>query len=431
VKRQGRKQLAHDLPDDVLLSVQSISRAVLPEMPELPGWLQRILPKSGIAGQTTLADDFQDDEDGDDAFDDDEEFTDENLTLGEISFDIEAGRGLGVVGPNQAARRVLLQILMGAVPPTTGQVLVRGRIAPLLRNELTRYTGKESGKSAVFLAARFLHWPRDLLRERWDQILEFAALDELEQRGPNQVTLRLLCSAALHMDASVYLLDHGLESDPAFAMRCFELIEERQQEGAAVVHAAQKMIDDVSRLCDTVLWFEKDGTVVRGRPVDVAIEVQKLRPQQVHPLSAPILAEVRGSEPVELPGVAEIELHLLRSDLQFTFSLTLQDAAGRVIELEQPEVFRSHAPGLYHLRIFVPAGVLPDGRYRAGLKTVMGVAGSAAEDERELLGFDVESLTVEGLHLGEAPTFELVPTDQGEAQVAEAGVEASVGGTLD
>ncbi len=428
------QQHVDDLPEGVLLSVQGVSRVVVPEIPQLPKWLGRILPKSGIAGQTTLPEDDED-EDDENALDDDEEVSAERLALNEISFDVRAGEGVGIVGPDQAARKVLLQILLGGVPPTTGRVLVRGRVAPLLRSDVIRYTGKEWGEGAVFLAARFLNWPRGLLRARWSEILDFARLDELEKLGGSQyqghVTTRLLFASALHMDAGVYVLDHGIDFDPDFALRCFEVIERRQREGAAVVHGAQKMIDDVSRLCGEVIWIEKDGTVFRGRPVDVAIAVQNRHREEVHPLSTPILATLAEAKiPVEVPGVVEIELHMLRKDIQFGFTLELTDPAGRSIELEQPDRFQSDSPGLYHLRIQIPAGLLPDATYGANLLAEIGVVGSEPGPQRELLSFEVASKS-DGLENAsdQGATFALVPKDE-PVQRSSAEMEASVSRTL-
>ncbi|HZO61953.1 MAG TPA: hypothetical protein VFB35_03130 [Gaiellaceae bacterium] len=433
--RARASDVTYDLPPGVLLSVQDVSRIAVPQIPEIPKWLSRILPKSGIAGQTTLANDF-DDEDDEDALDEEDENDDyERLSLNAISFDVRAGEGVGIVGPDQNARRVLLQILFGGIPPTSGRVLVRGRVAPLLRSDILRYVGKEWGEDAVGLVARFLHWPRALLRERHDQIVEFARLDELSAAGGGKyrqnVTARLLFSAALHMDASVYVLDHGIDADPDFALRCFELIEQRQREGAAVVHGAQKMIEDVSRLCGEVIWLEKDGTVFRGRPVDVAVAVAKLHPEKVHPLSAPILATLGdGESTAHMPGSIEIELHVLRKDIEFSFTLELTDEAGRSIELEQPDRFQAEAPGLYRLRVWVPAGHVPDAAYTARLTAAMGVVGSELGEPRELLAFEAVARG-KGIEraAGDAVSFVLEPQDE-PVQVSEPEIEASVGRTL-
>jgi len=376
-----------------------------------------------------------DDDDDDDGDDDDEEVLEGQRTLSEISFDVKAGEGIGILGPNQEACRVLLQILFGGIPPTTGRVLVRGRVAPLLRTDLRRYAATAWGEDAVFLTARFLNWPRALLRERWDEIVAFAALDELSDKNPeryrSQSTMRLVLAAALHIDASVYILDNTLSSFPQFALRCLEVVEQRQREGAAVVHGARKMIDEVSRLCGEVIWLEEDGTVLRGRPVDVALAVEDRNRKEVHALSAPILATLpERKSPVEVPGTVELELHMLRKDIDFSFTLELTDPDGRVIELEQEDRFTSKGLGLYHLRIDVPPGLLTAGTYTAKLTAGLGLAGSERFDTRELLSFDLVAGDSGADDATDAAVgFELVSKD-GPAQLGPVEIEASIGRSL-
>jgi lipopolysaccharide transport system ATP-binding protein len=426
--RSSQHETEHELPAGVLLSVQGVSRTVIPKVPQPPKWLSRFLPKSGLAGQTILEADIDDEDDDDD----DDEVLGGQRTLNDISFDVRSGEGVGILGPNQDACKVLLQILFGGIPPSTGRVLVRGRVAPILHTELLRYTGQEWGEDAVFLVARFLHWPRALLRERWDEIVGFARLDELDDKGPvqyrNRATTRLLVSAALHIDASVYVLDHNLGNFPQFALRCLELVEQRQQAGAAVVHGAKRMIDDVSRLCSEVLWFEEDGTVLRGRPVDVALAVEKRNVKEVHPLSAPILASLPDPHgAVEVPGIVDVELHMLRKDIAFSFALELTDPAGHAIEFEQPDRFASDGLGLYHLRIVIPPNLLPAGMYAAKLTAELGVIGSERGHSQELLSFELVAGGNGAVDdTGAAATFELVASD-GSGQLAPTEIEASVG----
>jgi hypothetical protein len=230
------------------------------------------------------------------------------------------------------------------------------------------------------------------------------------------------------MDASVYILDHGIDFDPDFALRCFELIEQRQREGAAVVHGAQKMIEDVSRLCNEVIWIEKDGSMFRGRPVDVAVKVAKLHPEKVHPLSAPILASLTDDRrSAHVPGAVEVELHIVRKDIEFAFTLELTDETGRSIELEQPDRFQADLPGMSHLRIWIPAGRLPDATYAAKLLAEISVTRSGHADVRELLEFELVSSS-KGLERGpdDNVSFVLVPKDE-PVQSSSPEIEASVG----
>ena len=85
-----------------------------------------------------------------------------------------------------------------------------------------------------------------------------------------------------------------------------------------------------------MVWFEEDGTVLRGRPVDVALAVEKRALKEVHPMSTPILATLaEPNRPVEAPGTVEVELHMLRGDIEFSFMLDLTDPDGRAIAIER------------------------------------------------------------------------------------------------
>ena len=392
----------HDLPDDVLLSVRGVSRAVGPGVPQAPRWLARVLPKSGLAGagawSPEFADDEVDDEEEDDLVDDLGGEDEEPSVLKEISFDLRRGEGIGILGNDQKARRTLFRILTGAVPPSSGMALVRGRVAPVLKNDLMKLTGAETGKQAVFVVARFLQWRRSHLRKRWDEILEFARLDELSDLEPGKhryaTTTRLLLSAALHLDAEVYLIDESFHRDRSFAERCLDMLEQRQQEGAAVIQGGWLMIENLARLCNEVLWLEDGGIAYRGRPVDVAIAVEKGRKEELHPLAVPVSASLDDSGPVEVDSVGatvDLELHVLRKGLNMTFTLQLTDSNGDETQFEQPESVRSDDPGLYRLRISIPGGLLADGTYEAKLLAEVGVRGSKPAPPRELLTFEIVS----------------------------------------
>jgi ABC-type polysaccharide/polyol phosphate transport system ATPase subunit len=407
---------AHDLPDDVLVSVQGVTRAVAPPDPELPQWLARLLPKSGLAGMGGMVPEVGIEDDVEEEDDLDVEEDEEPSALKEISFELRRGEGLGILGPDRTARRLLLRILTGAVPPTTGIVVVRGRIAPVLRSDLVKLSSPEAGQKAVFLAARFLHLPQSLLSRRWREILEFAKLDDLADLEPRKYrtmsTARLLLSAALHLDVDVYLLDDSVNSDAAFAVRCFDLLEQRQREGAAVIQVGSTKIENLARLCGEVMWLEEGGVAHRGRPVDVAVAIEKMpREEKLHPLSAPLAASLAEPGEVEVPAegaTVDLELHVLRKNLAMTFALQLTDRNGRQTHLEQEPV-RASGLGLYRLRIFIPGGLLPDGTYEAKLLAELGAGKSQPAPARELLTFDLVSSGQDAAEAGDdGLTFELL-----------------------
>jgi lipopolysaccharide transport system ATP-binding protein len=417
---------AYDLPDDVLVSVQGVTRAIAAPSPELPQWLARVLPKSGLAGGGSLGPDVDMEDSVDEEVDLEVDEEEEPQALKEISFELRRGEGIGILG-DQKARRTLFRILTGAIPPTSGVVLVRGRIAPVLKNDLMKLTSTETGERAVFMAARFLHWPRPVLRRRWAEILEFAMLDELAGMEPRKyapaLTRRLLLSTALHLDSDVFILDESLETDPAFAVRCLELLEQRQREGAAVIQGGFKMVENLARLCGEVLWLMNGAVLERGRPVDVAVATEKVRKEELHVLSAPLLASLADSGPVDVPSegaTVDIELHVLRRSLDITFTLLLKDWNGREQQFAQPEGVRPADPGLYRLGIFIPGGLLSDGTYEAKLVAEVGVTGSKAGPPRDLLMFEIVSTGQEEAEAGdEGLTFELVLDSDEIGETAE------------
>jgi ABC-2 type transport system ATP-binding protein len=417
----------HGLPEDVVVSVRGVTRAIAAPEPELPRWLARMLPKSGLAGGVVGPE--IDDEELDDDLEMDEE--EEPATLREISFDVRGGEGLGILGADGKARRTLMRILAGAIPPSTGTVVVRGRMVPVLRRDLSRLALAETGKEAVYVAARFLHWPRSTLRSRWDEILDLAKLDELahlpHRKYVERSRTRLLVSAALHVDASVYLVDESIASDHDLAARCFDLLERRQREGAGVIQVGNVRIENLARLCNEVLWLEDGRVAHRGRPLDVAMAVTEAHVERVNPFSVPVTATLSGpGESVDVPpegGTVDFELEVLRGNLDMVFSLQLVDGAGRAFQLEQPQNVRSKGPGRYLLRIFIPGGLFPDGTYEGKLIVDMGANAGEAARRRELLTFEVVSTWQEELDSGDdGPTFELLP-DADDVPTGPADVE--------
>jgi hypothetical protein len=269
-------------------------------------------------------------------------------------------------------------------------VVVRGRVAPLSNRELRRLIGSGEDRKSVNVIARYFHWPRSLIDERWEEIEEFAALHEVNR--PRYRALRLAVAAALHMDATVYVLDQSLQDNGDFGVRCLELVEQRKAEGAAVVQAG-RTIEGVARLCDQVLWI-KDGQVAySGLPVEVAAEVHRNRVEKVASHVVPVTAKLLEDGPVRLgTGVRHVdfEVHVLRKDLELGFGLVIADASGTSVELRKPERMEAPEPGVYRLGVTVPPAVLDEGSYRATLTVEIAVSGHEPAPPRDLLAFDLE-----------------------------------------
>jgi hypothetical protein len=284
------------------------------------------------------------------------------------------------------------------------------------------------------VVARMLHWPRSLIRSRWNEIEAFAAVEELKQSSVRKraiaATARLLLASALHIDGTVYLVDNQIDQDAEFGIRCLDRIEQQKQQGAAVIQGAQRKVEDVARLCEHVLWFEDGRIAHSGRPIDVAVASERSKTETVHPLAMPVAASLAGGEESVVIGpdgsTIEIELHVLRKELELGFALRLVDDMGHEELYEQPERERIDSLGIYRLHIRVPPGGFSDGVYLATLLGEIAVVGSEPAPPRELASFDLVADSQPAAGDDIEPTFELLAQPE-SADPAPDAVEWSVG----
>jgi ABC-type polysaccharide/polyol phosphate transport system ATPase subunit len=366
------------LEDGIALSVQQVSRWYPARRRWRPPRLLRWLPTSPVGGRGFDEDDLDDDI---------ADYVEEGPShsergLREVSFDLPMGGGLALAGPDDIAKDALIRVLAGFVPPTSGRVLVRGRTSPLLTFYLTKFM-RSSGREALFEIARFMGWPKALVRQRFEEIMKFARLNELSGLPPEVyttvLTRRLVLSTALHVDAGLYLVGWRFSRDDTeFAEYCFDLLLARRREGAAVVYIGD--LEEGARICDEAMWFE-DGRVVRSGSM---ADVRRTVGESTAELEATLVAE----EPVELEaGGGVIEFILAGAtasfDLRLGLAIVASDRAER--ELWQPESFAAKRGETYRLTVGLPAGTLQQGRYEALL--VGQVAGE--QRRRELTAFSV------------------------------------------
>ncbi|MFL6014237.1 MAG: ABC transporter ATP-binding protein, partial [Gaiellaceae bacterium] len=145
--------------------------------------------------------------------------------LRDVSFDVEPGSGLALIGRNGSGKSTLLRVVAGIIKPTAGRVDVGGRIGTLL--ELGAgfhpdFTGREN----VYLNGSILGLKRAYIRERFDEIVAFAELDDFidapVRTYSSGMYMRLGFSIAAHLDADVLLLDEVFAvGDEAFQRKCF------------------------------------------------------------------------------------------------------------------------------------------------------------------------------------------------------------------
>ena len=197
----------------------------------------------------------------------------EVVALKDVSFQIEPGGAVGLVGRNGSGKTTLLRLISGIVKPSSGHVDVGGRVGSLL--ELgAGFHPDLTGRENVFLNGSIYGLKRAYLREQLDEIVAFAGLEQAIDRPVRTYSsgmyMRLGFAIASHINADVLLLDEVFAvGDEQFQRKCFGKIFEFKQRGGTIVFVSHDA-SAVERLCDRAILL-RDGEAAFDGPTNDAI----------------------------------------------------------------------------------------------------------------------------------------------------------------
>jgi lipopolysaccharide transport system ATP-binding protein len=240
--------------------------------------------------------------------------------LQDVSFVVNAGEILGVIGANGAGKSTLLRLLGGIGRPDKGYLHVTGRIGALL-DLGGGFLGDLTGYENATLAGVVAGLTRREVAERMPQIVDFAELDSFMGEPlhiySSGMSMRLAFAVAVHTDPAVLLVDEFLSvGDLAFQAKCLARIHKLRESGCAVVVVAHSM-DQIRRMCGRALWlregrvaaFDAAEVVAGGYEVAMRAETQRRTPT-VPPRQLVNGTELRmndnrfGSLEIEITGVS-------------------------------------------------------------------------------------------------------------------------------
>ena len=193
--------------------------------------------------------------------------------LKNISFEVSAGETVGIIGKNGAGKSTILGLLAGVLKPSSGQVTVAGRIAPLL--ELgAGFHPELSGRENILLNGILLGMLKREVEEKIDSIIEFSELgkfiDQPIRTYSSGMLARLGFSVAVHCEPDILLLDEVLSvGDQGFQKKCIEKMMGFKRNGKTIVFVSHNS-DEILKVCDRVIWIDK-GIVYREGRVDQVI----------------------------------------------------------------------------------------------------------------------------------------------------------------
>ena len=189
----------------------------------------------------------------------------------DVSFTLERGEMLGIIGSNGAGKSTLLKAVSGIMVPTEGTIRREGTIAALL--ELASgFDGDLTVRENAYLRGAMLGYTRKFMDETYDQIIDFAELKEFEDRPFKQLSSgmksRLAFSIACLVKPDILILDEVLSvGDGAFRRKSEAKMREVIGGGATTILVSHSL-DQVRKMCSKVLWLHK------GRQIDFGPDVE-------------------------------------------------------------------------------------------------------------------------------------------------------------
>ncbi|MEO8381284.1 MAG: ABC transporter ATP-binding protein [Acidobacteriota bacterium] len=197
--------------------------------------------------------------------------------LRDVSLTIDGGEAFGIIGGNGAGKSTLLRVMAGIIPPSTGEVITRGALAPII--ELgTGFEGELSGRENIFFNGSLLGRSRAFMRRCEDEIIAFSGISK-HIDGPLRtfstgMVARLAFAIATTIDADIVLLDEVLAvGDASFREKCEERINSFHARGATIVLVSHDL-SAVRDLCTRAAWVEGGRIRALGNVTDVIAEYE-------------------------------------------------------------------------------------------------------------------------------------------------------------
>jgi ABC-2 type transport system ATP-binding protein len=201
-----------------------------------------------------------------------QEISDTFLALEDVSFTVQQGEAIGLMGLNGSGKSTLLKIINGVMRPDSGEVRTRGRIAGLIATG-AGFHPQLTGRENIYLNAAILGMSDAETRRKFDDIIEFADvgrfLDTPVGHYSSGMFSRLGFAVAVHTDSDIFLVDEVLAvGDKPFKRKCIARMEEIKKEGRTLFYVSHSA-PSVKRMCERVLVLEKgvlayDGPTKEG-----------------------------------------------------------------------------------------------------------------------------------------------------------------------
>lgn len=204
----------------------------------------------------------------------------EFYALKDVSFDIQRGESWALIGKNGCGKSTLLKVISGIYKPTSGKVIVRGTIAPLI--ELGAGFDMElTARENIFLNGAVLGHSRKVMEQHFDEIVDFSELKDFIdvpiKNFSSGMIARLGFSIATIVRADILIIDEILAvGDYAFQQKCYKRMEAMMSSGTTVIFVSHDE-DQVRKICKKAIWLENGNIREIGNSDDICTHYRNLQ----------------------------------------------------------------------------------------------------------------------------------------------------------
>lgn len=196
----------------------------------------------------------------------------EFVAVNHLSFNLEKGETLGLIGRNGAGKSTTLKLISGILKPTSGRIITRGNIVPML--ELGAGFDLElTGRENIYLNGAVLGYTKKFLDSKINEIIEFSELGDFIEMPirsySSGMMARLAFSIASVVNPEILIVDEILSvGDAAFQKKSRKRMEELMHGGATVLFVSHD-IEQIEELCDKVIWLDHGGCKMFGEGKEI------------------------------------------------------------------------------------------------------------------------------------------------------------------
>jgi lipopolysaccharide transport system ATP-binding protein len=254
--------------------------------------------------------------------------TEEFWALKDVTFDVQQGEVLGIIGKNGAGKSTLLKILSRITEPTTGSVVIDGRVSSLLEVG-TGFHPELTGRENIFLNGAILGMRRAEIKRKFDEIVAFSGIDQFidtpVKHYSSGMYVRLAFAVAAHLEPEILIIDEVLAvGDAEFQKKCLGKMKDvSEQQGRTVIFVSHNM-EAVQNLCHKAILLKNGRKATEGTTQDVIISYLSSPRNFLKQVDVSLFPRERGKQEVIFKEISFNEDHYLpSSELRIDFKLQI------------------------------------------------------------------------------------------------------------